>query len=241
MPCGLCQALPQQTGVRQSYISSWRLLQQEQPGLFLSCFPCLCPSHLFVPWVIQELINSCLQCAWKLIKGKARQKKQFYFYSRLLAEFVSYGCAGVWVLFVLSTALQLSSRVCLCRPTALTQLFPCKWDSSVLPWSSSDSTKHLTATLIWFLVSLLFFSVANKVRSSINVFISVSASRSFQERMNWVSWWPLWCLCRSEMGISVSFMWLKYSLSLNQYPMSLWKLHWWSSQYISWKVGEQLA
>lgn len=77
----------------------------------LSCLCCLCRSHLFVPWVIQELINSCLQCTWKIIKGNVRQKKQFYFYSGLLAELVSYHCAGASVPFVLSTTLQLSSRV----------------------------------------------------------------------------------------------------------------------------------
>lgn len=77
-------------------------------------------------------------------------------------------------------------------------------------------TPHGNADLITF----FFFLCCKQLRSASNVFISVTASRSAQRRMNWFSWWPPWCVCRSEMGISVSVLWLKYSLSLNQYSMS---------------------
>lgn len=101
-----------------------------------------------------------------------------------------------------------TSVVIPCRPTALTALpLQMRFICAPLEQQWQHQTPHGNADFMSFF--LFFFSVAKKLRSSINIFISVRALRSFQERMNWFSCWPPRCLCRSEMGISVSVLWLK--------------------------------
>lgn len=81
-------------------------------------------------------------------------------------------------------------------------------------------TPHGNADLIPFFSFFFFFCCKQTREVQSTFFISVTALKEFPGENGWFSWWPPWCLCRSEMGISVSVLWLKYSLSLNQYSMS---------------------
>lgn len=171
----------------------------------LSTFPCLCHSHFLCrEWSKNWLIHVC-NALESLSKGKCDRRNNFIFIPDCWQSLWAITVPELWCCLFWAQHFSCHPMPAHCSHSSslANEIHLCSLGAAV--------TAPNTSWQRWFHVffSFFFFSVAKKLRSSINIFISVRALRSFQERMNWFSCWPPRCLCRSEMGISVSVLWLK--------------------------------